>query len=128
MRVYVRGTGSAGPGSQAAGSGKPGSATSGPDQPRPGTDRVPGFPPTVPPFPQEVLDRHNARLLQPATAVLLAGQPTPLPTAYRAGVLLLPDSARRAGSLHNLNKLLADSGVYLDDSAGPKEFDEFSQT
>jgi subtilisin family serine protease len=85
------------------------------------------LPPTVPPFAQEALDRHHSRLLQPATAVLLAGQHAPLPTAYRAGVLMLPDSARRAGSLHNLNKLLADAGVYLDDSACPKEFDENSQ-
>ncbi len=77
---------------------------------------MPPFPPTVPPFPQEVLDRHNARILQPATAVLLAGQRAPLPTAYRAGVLLLPESARRAGTLHNLNKLLSEAGVYLDDA------------
>jgi hypothetical protein len=76
----------------------------------------------VPPFPQEVLDRHNARLLQPATAVLLAGQRPPLPTAYRAGVLLMPDAARRDGALQNINKLLAESGVYLDDSGVSKEF------
>jgi hypothetical protein len=78
----------------------------------------------VPPFPQEVLDRHNARLLQPATAVLLAGQRPPLPTAYRAGVLLMPDAARRDGALQNINKLLTESGVYLDDSGLSKEFSD----
>ncbi len=105
MRVYVR---------------RPGKASS--DQPTRGTDGLPGMPPTVPPFPQQVLDRHNARRLDPANAVLLAGQRTPLPTAYRSGVLLMPEATRRDGALQNINKLLTESGIYLDDSEISKDF------
>lgn len=77
------------------------------------------FPPTLPPFSQEILDRHQARVLLPSSAVLLAGQAPPMPTAYRSAVLLVPDDLRQGGGLHELNKILAESGVYLDGSSVP---------
>jgi hypothetical protein len=71
----------------------------------------------VPPFPKVILDRHQARMLEPADALLLAGQRAPLPTAYRSGVMLMPQTvSRRSGALQNLNKVLGEFGLYLDDT------------
>jgi Subtilase family len=102
MKVYVRKAGS-----------QPGS-------PDGGADDRPGRRAAAPPFTPPALDRHNSRLLNPGTAALLAGQPVPLPTAHRAGVLLLPDAARQGSRLHGLNELLADAGVAFDDSTCAK--------
>src|SRR5690348_7216506 len=85
MRVYVR---------------KQGAADAG--APNRGVGGQLGLPPTVPPFSQEVLDRHNARMLQPGSAPLLPGQSALLPTAYRAGVLLMHDRVRHGDALPNL--------------------------
>lgn len=84
-----------------------------------------GYPPTVPPFPQDVLDRHQARILQPGSAPLLAGQQPLLPTAYRAGVLLMHDSVRHRETLPHLNRLLSEcgAGCSLDDSGLPGQGD-----
>jgi hypothetical protein len=121
MKVYVRKE-TRRPGTAPAGTSSAGR------EPARGDAGPVSYPPTVPPFPQEILDRHNARLLQPATAVLLAGQRPPLPTAYRADSLLLPDSVRRGGTINNLNKVLAEVGVYLDGDAGPKVDESVDET
>src|SRR5690242_20564013 len=64
MKVYVRKQ-TRQPGTAPAGT------VSASSEPGRGEAAAVSYPPTVPPFPQEILDRHNARLLQPATAVLL---------------------------------------------------------
>ncbi|MGW4060178.1 S8 family serine peptidase [Amycolatopsis sp. NPDC004747] len=84
----------------------------------------------LPAPPRQLLDRHGARVLDPATAVVAAGQPAPRTTVYRPGVFLLPQRyLRDQGTLAAINRVLARIGV----EAGPadrgdsKEFDRVRQ-
>jgi hypothetical protein len=110
MKVYVRKAG-----------GQPGTPDGGAD------DRS-GRRAAAPPFPPHTLERHNSRLLHPGTAVRIAGRPVPMPTAHRAGVLLIPDAVRRGDRLHGLNALLADAGIFFDDSTCPRAAEGDSRT
>jgi hypothetical protein len=69
----------------------------------------------LPTPPRQVLDRHGARVLDPATAVLAAGQPVPRTTVYRPGVFLLPSQyARDPETLAAINGVLARIGIYAE--------------
>ncbi|WP_410666475.1 S8 family serine peptidase [Amycolatopsis sp. cmx-4-68] len=69
----------------------------------------------LPTPPRQVLDRHGARVLDPATAVLAAGQPVPRTTVYRPGVFLLPDRyLRDSETLAAINGVLARIGIYAE--------------
>lgn len=76
-------------------------------------------PQTQLPFTDDVLDRHRAAVLSPQTAVLIAGQARPLPTAYRLDVLLVPDDMWASATIEVLNSVLADGGLVLDAQSGP---------
>lgn len=66
----------------------------------------------LPAPPRQLLDRHGARVLDPATAVVAAGQPAPRTTVYRPGVFLLPQRyLRDQGTLASINRVLARIGV-----------------
>ncbi|MEY9861050.1 hypothetical protein ABH935_006688 [Catenulispora sp. GAS73] len=67
-------------------------------------------------LPQDVLDRHGARILRPTTAVTFAGAPTPLSTIYRSAVLQVPNSFFEPENrlvLARLNEVLAAVGYRL---------------
>ncbi len=67
----------------------------------------------LPAPPRQVLDRHGARVLDPATAVVAAGQPAPRTTVYRPGVFLLPQRyLRDQETLSAINRVLARIGLY----------------
>ncbi len=53
-----------------------------------------------PSIPDEVLERHNARILDPKTAPSLPGFPA-TPTVYRADDLLIPDRRRRNMNIYS---------------------------
>lgn len=63
--------------------------------------------------PRQLLDRHGARVLDPATAVVVAGQPVPRTTVYRPGAFLLPERyLRDQETLAAINRVLARIGIY----------------
>ncbi len=63
--------------------------------------------------PRQLLDRHGARVLDPATAVVAAGQPAPRTTVYRPGVFLIPQRyLRDQRTLAAINGVLARIGLY----------------
>ncbi|MCR6481552.1 S8 family serine peptidase [Amycolatopsis sp. OK19-0408] len=67
----------------------------------------------LPAPPRQVLDRHGARVLDPATAVVVAGQPVPRTTVYRPGTFLLPARyLRDQETLAAINRVLARIGIY----------------
>ncbi|MEV4057351.1 S8 family serine peptidase [Amycolatopsis sp. NPDC049688] len=67
----------------------------------------------LPAPPRQLLDRHGARVLDPATAVVAAGQPVPRTTVYRPGVFLLPQRyLRDQETLPAINRVLARIGLY----------------
>ncbi|WP_033261612.1 S8 family serine peptidase [Amycolatopsis vancoresmycina] len=67
----------------------------------------------LPAPPRQLLDRHGARVLDPATAVVAAGQPAPRTTVYRPGVFLVPQRyLRDPETLAAINRVLARIGVY----------------
>lgn len=63
--------------------------------------------------PEEVLERHGARVLRPADAVAGAAGPAVQPTAYVASVLLMPD-ALLDSRLTDLNDRLQQTGMVID--------------
>jgi subtilase family protein len=67
----------------------------------------------LPSPPRQLLDRHGARVLDPATAVAVAGRPAPRTTVYRPGVFLIPDRyLRDQQTLAAINGVLARIGIY----------------
>ncbi len=78
------------------------------DDPTAGDDD--GTAPGLTGLPAALLQRHGARVLDPAQAVAISGQRTPRPTVYRARTLLIPDDL-----LSNpiLNQALARVGLRL---------------
>ena len=67
-------------------------------------------------LPRTVLERHGARILRPVDAAVFAGAGTPLSTAYRAAVLLVPDSLlqpRNRELLEEVQRVLAAGGLRL---------------
>ncbi|WP_410593200.1 S8 family peptidase [Amycolatopsis sp. lyj-23] len=67
----------------------------------------------LPAPPRQVLDRHGARVLDPATAVAGAGRPAPRTTVYRPGVFLIPQKyLRDEQTLAAINDVLARIGVH----------------
>lgn len=80
---------------------------------------------TPPPFSPEVLGRHRAAVLAPQTAVQIAGQPRPLPAAYRLETLLVPEDLYMPATVEAMNAVLGRIGVVLDlpeayDAPGPR--------
>ncbi|MEU4247730.1 S8 family serine peptidase [Amycolatopsis sp. NPDC026612] len=79
----------------------------------------------LPAPPRQLLDRHGARVLDPATAVVAAGQPAPRTTVYRPGVFLIPQRyLRDQQALAAINGVLARIGLYAAPAArsgGTKE-------
>ncbi|MEV6831457.1 S8/S53 family peptidase [Amycolatopsis sp. NPDC051102] len=73
----------------------------------------------LPTPPKQLLDRHGARVLDPATAVVAAGQPAPRTTVYRPGVFLLPQRyLRDPETLSAINRVLARIGLYAAPAGG----------
>ncbi|WP_206785383.1 S8 family serine peptidase [Amycolatopsis sp. MtRt-6] len=69
----------------------------------------------LPAPPRQLLDRHGARVLDPATAVVAAGQPAPRTTVYRPGVFLVPQRyLRDQQTLGAIDDVLARIGLYAD--------------
>ena len=64
-------------------------------------------------IPQSVLDRHGARVLDPAGAPVVAGWPAPAATVYRVASLLIPEDLIRSGHLIDLNQALESAGLEL---------------
>jgi len=66
----------------------------------------------LPAPPRQLLARHGARVLDPATAVVAAGQPAPRTTVYRPGVFLIPQRyLRDQQTLSAINSVLARIGL-----------------
>jgi hypothetical protein len=60
-----------------------------------------------------LLDRHGARVLDPATSTAVPGRPAPRTTVYRPGVFLLPNRYLRDQEiLDSINRVLARIGIY----------------
>lgn len=72
---------------------------------------VPADPSFLPAVPQEILDRHGARVLHPASAPAAPGQRDPQPTVYRAGTLLIPEDVRGHANFDRIRAALLDYGV-----------------
>ncbi|MEV6445952.1 S8 family serine peptidase [Amycolatopsis sp. NPDC051716] len=73
----------------------------------------------LPAPPRQLLDRHGARVLDPATAVVAAGQPAPRTTVYRPGVFLIPQRyLRDQQTLAAINGVLARIGLYAEPAGG----------
>lgn len=64
-------------------------------------------------LPAEVLQRHGARMLDPETAVAVAGYPPPRSTAYRTRTLLLPGNLQQEPTIGLFNKVLKGVGMKL---------------
>jgi subtilisin family serine protease len=65
-------------------------------------------------LPPALLERHGARVLDPASAAAVHGVPTPRPTAYRARTLLIPDQLLRHDDfVTSINKVLERDGMQL---------------
>jgi hypothetical protein len=63
--------------------------------------------------PASLLARHGARVLDPATAAVIAGQRPLRPTVYRAATLLVPGSMHAEPGLAAINRALAPVGMQL---------------
>src|SRR5215471_3956231 len=62
----------------------------------------------------ELLERHGVRVLDPGRAAAVAGFPTPRPTVYRAGTLLVPDHLLQdVAAIEAINEVLARVGMEL---------------
>lgn len=71
-------------------------------------------PPGLLGLPAALLERHGARVLDPAYAVAVAGYPRPRPTVYRATTLLVPgDLLRNADFIGAVNEVLRLVGIEL---------------
>jgi subtilisin family serine protease len=81
-----------------------------PDQPDLGDSSATSF---LAAIPQAVLDRHGARLLDPVSAPVVPGWPTPGTTVYRVASLLIPDDLLKSGYVADLNIALETSGMEL---------------
>ena len=67
----------------------------------------------LPAPPRQLLDRHGARVLDPATSTAVPGRPAPRTTVYRPGVFLLPNRYLRDQEiLDSINRVLARIGIY----------------
>jgi hypothetical protein len=67
----------------------------------------------LPSPPRQLLDRHGARVLDPATAVVAAGRSVPRTTVYRQSVLLIPARyLQDPATLRAINDVLARIGLY----------------
>ena len=71
------------------------------------SDSAPGLI-TLPP---EVLQRHGARVLDPETAVAVAGFRPPRSTVYRARTLLVPLELQQEPTVGHMNAVLRGVGV-----------------
>ncbi|GAB2849830.1 S8 family peptidase [Lentzea nigeriaca] len=71
--------------------------------------------------PEEVLLRHNARVLDPRTATALPGYPPPTPTIYRATDLLMPMDRR--ADMSRFNEVLNEkAGMVITDKTNDNRF------
>ena len=57
-------------------------------------------------LPAEVLQRHGAQVLDPETAVAVAGYPTPRSTVYRSRTLLVPANLQQEPTIGVINRIL----------------------
>ncbi|HEV2344843.1 MAG TPA: S8 family serine peptidase [Actinocrinis sp.] len=64
-------------------------------------------------LPQKVLNRHGARILEPARAAMYPGAPIPRSTIYRSAVLQIPDGLLTPGNVERLDTVLARIGYRL---------------
>ena len=64
-------------------------------------------------LPAEVLQRHGAQILDPETAVAVAGYPTPRSTVYRSRTLLVPANLQQEPTIGMINRILAEVGMKL---------------
>ena len=62
-------------------------------------------------FPQEVLDRYGARVLDPSTVALDEGEPRPDSTVYRSDVLLIPAQLLNKAEIGWINRELGKIGL-----------------
>ena len=68
-------------------------------------------------LPAEVLQRHGAQILDPETAVAVAGYPTPRSTVYRARRLLVPADLLQEPTIGIINRILRTVGMRLHPAA-----------
>jgi hypothetical protein len=80
---------------------------------RDGTGREDDAAPGLISLPAEVLQRHGAQILDPETAVKVAGYPTPRSTVYRSRTLLVPANLHQDAAIGTINRILADVGMKL---------------
>jgi hypothetical protein len=66
-------------------------------------------------LPRAVLERHGARVLDPAEAVELDGGPALVPTVYRSRMLLVPNRMVNEGKEGFLSSVLADVHLAVDE-------------
>jgi hypothetical protein len=65
--------------------------------------------------PRQLLDRHGARVLDPATSTAVPGRPAPRTTVYRPGAFLIPNRyLRDQETLAAINRVLARIGLYAE--------------
>ncbi|HVV23809.1 MAG TPA: S8 family serine peptidase [Pseudonocardiaceae bacterium] len=81
-----------------------------PDQPDLGDSSATSF---LAAIPQAVLDRHGARVLDPASAPVVPGWPVPTTTAYRVASLMIPNDLLGVDRVSALNDALETSGMEL---------------
>jgi len=72
-------------------------------------------------LPDEVLQRHGARMLHPGAAVSVPGFAPPRSTVYRARTLLVPVNLQHAPKMEAFNQVLAGVGMKL--QPGPTGYD-----
>ena len=69
----------------------------------------------LPAPPRQLLDRHGARVLDPATSTAVPGRPAPRTTVYRPGAFLIPNRyLRDQETLAAINRVLARIGLYAE--------------
>lgn len=83
------------------------------DMTMPGDQDARGNPRYLPPIPEHILRRHNARLLDPTAAAPDNGHPGASPTVYRPRTLLVPDDVRRSQQA-DLDRVLGELNLELD--------------
>jgi len=74
-------------------------------------------------LPESLLLRHGAVVLDPATAVSIAGWPAPRSTVYRARTLLVPDHLLHGPQSDMINDVLAQVGMRLTARRLPEDVD-----
>jgi hypothetical protein len=73
----------------------------------------------LPAPPKQLLDRHGARVLDPATSTAVPGRPAPRTTVYRPGVFLIPNRyLRDQEAMAAINRVLARIGLYAEPADG----------